>query len=1193
MSLKPLSSIEAPNLINFDRDTVATEIMTRMKNMPGWQDIWVSEQYQDASQFVIQTFVYLFEKIANANNKNIRENFLSECFSDKAVYANLNQMKVTPIQNKTSSVELVGKIQNGLISQTIVLDRNFKIYTTDIKGSSLVFEVIPKDSNGNYNYLESVIIEPTTYAGNTFRVTAYAGETQTATTTITQYDLEHLKIELSYTDIIDGSIEVYYRSVSGIYVKLIKTTSFVTSPYVEASSQLIFPNGVPHYIVKYTVNGGAEIIFGSADFGGAFTASTTDENQNHVGGSIVVFCRTGGGANTNIPANRVNYSTELERYGDTNFQVVFSNPFAAYGGENAETTAEAKVYAPLRAGREGTAILVDDAKNILYKSIVKHEIETPKYIDSNVPILHCYHYIVPKRSFKDWTPVIYETDETFSSYVNRLFIDINDFLSVKGTNDSAVTLETAHTFATADIDNGYDFIHTLEIIKPLSNSLSLTAWDYEGDLVDQISWSGNYPNLKIILSNLSTDHAVIDTASFTALYIQNGLNDKIKFKLDDMDYTFVLSINPGVSVSIEDIVDNFQAQMQTLILTAGTGANTYFSQYTYYTYFTVVTDTDGNTKIRLSSPRTGKASKIEILSHDQSTAETTNLYNMLSIAEGVYYPPYGTEKVFIPQGSTYYHSSGEIKTVIDPSLINDQEYELAFNSSWEQNTGSETGPIFTFALEDDIKGKLIKIVPNTIVSINAYDNNNNLLDSFTFDGIVADDKTPGAIASTGTIFDSTNANVYFDDVKSLFSIKLLDGVEVPLYVQSYPIITAMKIYKNGTLFKTIHESDCSEKDTDNLSSWTQNTFSADGKYSYLPIDFTDFVTYSGTPAGWTQVIITRNQAGGNSITLTGNGIKTLQTLLAEITAQYAGTGDVCTFTVQGNSAQILANGATIVLEMPSTVPTYDLIAYKTVAGVEIPVNKFTFTYGTIWNCVDVTDTLSNVPVAGDRCVNTDVAPVYENKKILFAFKIPTLDEISPTYYGNGFAAFSYIKIIYQRKLYSYITAAYTPNPYNPTLEAKEYLSLLRDSSTKLLGLEHLIKDITYAPVGGTLTLTIAPGYSETNVYNLASNIILSKYGYNNTNAGHTIGNTITLTALRALLLKELAKDYGLEDVAYSNGTLYDTLGTTLTDNTYFFIPDEDMLLAIKTVEEENSDVLTGLTDLFQMKIKVTTRARVI
>jgi len=512
MSLKPLSSVKLPDLVYFDRERTAQEIMDRMKAMPGWQDIWVNEQYQDASQFIIQTFSYLFEKIANATNKNLRENFLTEAFSERAIYANLAQMRVNALQNKAASTELYVTIENVVLTQQLILGKSLPIQTTDISGQPIIFEIIGKDESGNYLYNDSVIIQPTVFSRNAFNVMAYAGQTQTSSSSLELYDLENMRITLPFTDIIDNSIEAYYQTNTGQLIQLRKATKFVTEPYITSTTQAVFPNGVPHYIIRYDATGGATLYFGSENFGGAF-------EDAHIGGTIVVYCRVGGGYNTNIPAGQINYRYDLDVFGDQIYTLTFTNPRAASGGENRETPAEAQMYAPYRYGRDGTIILVDDAENALYKDLVKHEIETPQYseIGTNIPLLHAWHYIVPKRTFTDWLPYSYTDGYTLEQYLEDFFADLNTFLKIAGTNDTNITSEYVTTFVPEDTEGNYDFVYTLVNIKPLSGTIGLTAWDYEDELVDFITWTDNYYANDVVVSHYSNDSAFVDTVAFSNL----------------------------------------------------------------------------------------------------------------------------------------------------------------------------------------------------------------------------------------------------------------------------------------------------------------------------------------------------------------------------------------------------------------------------------------------------------------------------------------------------------------------------------------------------------------------------------------------------------------------------------------------------------------------------------------------------
>ena len=1116
MSLKPLSSLKAPDLISFDRESNAQEIMDRMKLLPGWQDIWTVEQHQDASQFVIQTFSYLFEKVANATNKNIRENFLSDAFSDRAIFSNLNQMRVNAIQNKEATVELIGRLEGQSITRELILDNNLSLSTTDITGSAITFEIIATDPiTGDYDYINNVIIQPTTYARTAFRVNAYSGKTRKQMITLQSQDLENVRIDLPYENIIDGSIQAFYQTPNGILTKLVKTDKFVIEPYITLESQYVFPNGIPHYVIRYNENGKATLYFGSKNFGGAF-------ELDHVGGSIVIFARIGGGSSNNIPALQINSRKEIENFGELPYIINFYNPEPAYGGDDRETAAEAQVFAPLRNGRDGTVVLIDDAKTKLYKSIVKHEIQTPEFseVANNVPMLHAWHYIVPKRDFNNWMPVQYTLDEPMETYVSKLFADIDSFLKIKGTNDIAITKEMVYSFVEADTSGSYSFVYTLKNIKPLSGTLALTAWDYEDDLVDYIKWTGNYYTNPTLNSDVATEPALVITNSFMALAITAGVNNKLRIQFDNIDYTFELSIIEGTSVTPENLVSSLQQQMQYKIENDFVATSNFYA-YRTYKFFSIVT-TNGISRIHIKSPRTGLASKISILPHNQNLDPSVDLYVLLGITVGNYRPPQETRLVF--QQSSYLHNNGDVIASINPTFIDNQVTTFDYLPSMEQNHGALEGPVIEKILTDEKPGKLMKLLPNSSMSLealkyNSVTNDYDIIDAILYQYVVKDDITsPIYVGGSGSVFNQTKiSDMEFNYSTAKATIKLNDGVIVPVYKQNYPAIHRIKLAKiifvdtnwvvDGAYLLNLTENDCLDSDG-NFGSWTQNVLSLGGKTTII------------------------------------------------------------------NASNLLANA------------NYQLEIYTEQDGADIVINTIRF------------ETLSSgqygvvVPAVGreDYFLNTFHQLSGTTNQFRLTFRNAIIDTEAATYYANGYDDFDMLRFTYDRKSYEYVTAAYTPNPYLPNGEAATYLSYLKDKSHKLLGLEHIIKNAYYAPVGGVLSIYISPGYSEKNVYDKAYQVLLDNFGYDNINGGHTIGVKITESSMRVALLKVLAVDYGVEDIKYTSGTLYEELDPTIAAQTYFFIADDTMIKKIKTIETE-STILSGLSSIFQMKLIVSKSIR--
>lgn len=1110
MSLKPLNSLKAPDLISFDREAIAEEVMERMRTLPGWSDIWTAVQYQDASQFVIQTFAYMFEKVATAANKTVRESLLSEAFSEAAIYANLNQMRCDTIQAKAASVTLVGRIENATLTDILTLDRSFKVATTDSTGARMYFEIIPINANNEYEYTEAVSIEPGTYASRSFSVTAYAGETKRSASEMTIYDLEHLRVKLPYAEIIDGSVAVYYVSPGGTTVRLLSADSFVSEPVY--SSPTVFPNGTPHYVVQYNAEGSATIYFGSAAFGGAFEAE-------HIGGTLVTYCRVGGGIVSNIPAYHVNTKAEIERFGYDPLYVTFTNPEPSTGGADREDAETARIFAPLRYGRQGAAILLDDAKNLLYRSVVKHEIETPRYseVANNVPLLHTFHYIVPTRDFSTVSLPGYETGETLESYLGGLYAYLNQYCQITGTNEETITDELVAYFDEIYNAELYEFVYSLLISGPMSGSLGLSAWDYEGDRVDYLTWAGNYYGTTQLQSHISDDHAIIDTSAFESLTITAGTNDIIKVMFDGYAYVFELILAATNSATATNIAEQCNTQMHNLIMSdpvaiAGFGA------YANYPFFsTVEVSGSSNMRLRISSPQYGLLSKVELIDHGYAVDEALDLYYMLGIEVGAYYPPYESQQVF--STSSYLHQTGEVQVNINKALIDGQIREYPFQNAWNQAPGVETGPVINVVMADDRPNKLLRIVPSSTILLEAIlddGGSGTVIDSISFVDVTTGEPTiPTGGLDTVFAIDKL-ANMSFTYDSSLLNMSLKDGVEQLYYKATYPEIGSMRLLQDGvpiqiknktTVPITIVEADCFDINGD-ANSWHQTLTSPTAKTTYIPIN--PFNTES----------------------------------------------------------------------------TYTLEIYQSVGDTLICV--VTFTYAGGWTAaVTVVDPpnlscLGSAPLYYPALTEPFVGP-----GLALTFQDGEVDTETPSTWINGFENFDFLRATFKRKIFDNITASYQPNRYAPVFEAAVLKSILSDKSSKLIGLEHMIKNVSYIPIAGTLTIYIRPGYSQKPVYDTAMAILMEKFGYNNFNTEHTIDTQITAAILRSTLLSELAGDYGVTDIVYSDGNLQNLIDIENIEHYYQFIPDETLLLAIRQIELANP-ALTGLSSLFEMKIAVKT-----
>lgn len=1108
--LKPLTEIKFPDLISFDRQTMVEEIIDRMKQDPDWNSLFDGELHQNASQMVLQFFAYLFEKNATSINKNIKENFLNQAFSDRAIFDNSAQMRINALQNTEAQVKVVGVLGSGYLTQALVLPKYYKLPAINLNGQKIFFEIFNKSEEG-YEYLENVIINPGNYARDSFELTAYSGTTFVVENAIVDELLENFFVTINHEEIIENSIRVYYRHSNGVMIELIKTDTFLVDPYITAQSSTYFPDGVPHYIIRYKQTGTAEILFGSTDFGGAFT-------QDHVGGTLIVYGRKGGGKAANITPRSIQTTERFYLTSQKTIDVTFTNFGMGTGGSDRETAQQVKQFGPYRYGRQdGHIVDKQDAKVALQQSIVKHEIDTPKFseINSTVPLLHAHHKIVPSRDFSGFIfPEVLITD-TLNSYLSKFLLALNNFLNVSGTHDAAVQDEFVTEFLKGYDELGnedYNFLYKLVESNPLSGTLKATAWNYKNELVDHIVWEGNYLLGQSTTSAKSQDHAEMASASFETISIIFEKNDRMKFKLNEVDYVFDLELSTGVKT-----VTELAAELQTRILekiTYDEIPNLEFFQYRTFEFFTaeIVNTETGVGILKLKSPTVGKDSKIELLDNGLNNPDpSTNLYDLLQVEEKVYRPPLGTELTFLPE-NVYDPERNEINFLINEELMNVDE-EKTYSEEWDQDTSQEAGPIISIVLSDPDDPELLQQLQiSTDLEITAYDGE-TAIDYAKVSSV--QDSDENAVIFPGTshpVFKNTYAEANYDYTTSTIRLQLVDGVEQQLYAQSFPIITKVMIRRiSGITFEPIDTSEPWE-----TAQWFE------------------------TEDNWSQDILSS----------TGPDVEI--DVGAEVEDGFA----------QGNNYEVRIYKQTG--ESPILMTQIRYLDVDVEAGFQIAQDLI----------INTTDEVAK----GDQDHFYDPA----TKKIIIKAKDPNEDNESPPYYGQGFADFTKLRFVYKRKSYEYITVDYQPNPYAPGEEAKLYIDKLMSESRRLIGLQNIIKNISFFPIGLELLIYVDKNYSLSDVQNDGESILRRYFEYDNANYEHTIGVELNEDLMRNILNKELT-EYGVQSMEFVNASYTESLTEVQIANTYFFFLPDTFIQSILELESTNLN-LTGLSDLFKIKI---------
>lgn len=728
--LTKLTEIGTPNLIEFDRDALSDEIISRIKSDPNWSSLWDGELLQNASYMIINVFSYLFSKNAEAANRLLREVFLTEARDPRSISNILTSYGVAIKQNTASLVPVsILSSTGGYFATSFSLPAGFQITGRNINGSDVVFELYnsdPADST-KINYGSSIAIA----SGIKNVINAYSGSTSVETFNIdASLQREKFIYKISTTDIIEDSIRVYFQYGNSNETELINTETFVISPVPSPD----FPDGIPHYKIQYYLDGSCDLIFGTKTFGGYFPNDCT----------ITVFYRSGGGSLSNISVLGINQTRSVVPVGLlTPLSILFRNETRGGGGSDREDINEAQFYGPYRVGR-GRAIVDDkDALNQLVSSTIKHNVVSPKYGDSNtVPLLHYWNYIVPERDFDSFVFPTPNFTDNASSYKLTFETALDKFLNLDGIHDGEennILFTTYDSSSSIFAASGFTSLdNTLSKRPPLNGTLKVQAYDRYNKNIDTLGWGGNYSGNTNSPDQLSIGASRTFDNDSSSIIITAGTNDQFIFTVDDTGSEKTLLI-PAASYTPLSLA----GALNTL---SGSGNN----------YFSV----SSSGKLIMSSLTKGEASSLKLNHLGNSTASYNFLYNILK-----------GKKEYVdasPQNSRVFSSStnfdflnSTINVKFNSKVTSQTPTTQTYNGvigSWP-SPSSDTGPTLTISLKD-FNEKIIYTPQGTDVTVAIYNGSGQIRSQLTFSNISYSSTNNGSSSTAGSVvtdpFDTTN-----------------------------------------------------------------------------------------------------------------------------------------------------------------------------------------------------------------------------------------------------------------------------------------------------------------------------------------------------------------------------------------------------------------------------------------------------
>lgn len=760
--LKPLSYIKSPDLINFNRDDLVNEIITRIQADPNWNSLWDGELLHNFSFFIINTFSYLFSKNAEAMNRILRETFITEANDTASVINYMSNFGMNLKQNESSMVEVtVSPTDGGSFPISFLLPSGFKLNARTINGDLTTYEIynFEYDDNGNIttklDYRSSIAIN----ASNFTKVNAFSGSTKSINITLNPInETEKFVYNINDQDIIENSIRIYYEYDTINEIELIETNSFVINPIIKGPFTAEM-GGVPHFIIKYNTDGSAKIIFGSREFGGSFPNSPSN---------ITFIYRIGGGLLTNISRRAISDTFNLQISDFASISVSFYNLLGGGGGSDREDINYSQFYAPYRISRQKSIVDDRDVLNTLNLSVIKHLVKSPKYNGVNVPILHYHNYIAPPRVFSDFIFPIPNTTDNYLTYKDVFEIQLNDFLNLQGIHDGSEK-DILMSFFSSN-----DFSFPLPYKPPLNGSLYVSAYDSQGVEIDRLVWGQNY-NGTINLADIPLINASITSQSVIgslginlgSQYLYILIDSSITIgtgNYNDIDTTancFRIEISPNqYTIDSNEKATSLAAEIDNKIR----AASDYYNSFDSTLPFAYIND---DKKLVIRSLSTGKNSDIQIFNFS-----TDSILSTLSLNPQKTYAYPQSRKVFL-DSSNYDFESHEVFIKLNKTnMYYEKEYTNVV-PIW-QDPNSSTGPVIIIYLLDE-NNLPILLIENSKLTIEAIDSSETTIDTLDFISVSSSILNFGA-ANTFNAFDDQNNNTCnYDYETGKITFKLLDS----------------------------------------------------------------------------------------------------------------------------------------------------------------------------------------------------------------------------------------------------------------------------------------------------------------------------------------------------------------------------------------------------------------------------------
>jgi len=1220
-TLKHLSDIKAPNLLDFDRIGMINEMIDRIKSDAEWNSNWDGELWQNSSFMIMNFFTFLYEKGFNFFNKAIKENFLMEGIDENSVLNVIFQRGISLIQNRHSKVTLTGIVVNDdFLTKDLIFPLLQTIFGTDLNGQVIPFEFISMAEDGKPDYLNPVTVPIANANRQVFNVDVYSGISQEITFSLDGSSQDGFFIDIPSADIIEDSIRIYYEFGTVKQIELPEYFSFVKKNLELVGPQVgiyakDFPYGVPGWIAKFNGDGSVRIFFGTKEFGGTFGDPS--------GKNLTIKLRTGGGKLSNIVSRGIDTNLQVDIGEGLIKTIAFINENFGGGGADREDILQIRQFAALRTGREKAIVNDQDVVNNIYHLANKVKSDSPFYneLGSRTQLLHTHNFIVPDRDLSVFGFPLVTPDDTIESYNTKFKIFLNEYLNLTGIKDKDVVDEFVSTFK--KVNDSYDYAYSLKYKRPLNTTLSLNAYDFNGNLIDRMEFDTNYGSAEtgsfvpFTSINPTTKYGsakVISRAINTSNPLTISSFNSFQMMFDKIAFFNLSFTANGIYTSATALATELNLQIRG-ILSGISEYQDYFTKYVNHVWVYA----DGET-IVFQSPTIGNESSIFI------KANSTNDLDILKLLEidADLYRANPSGKIFDP-ATTYDHQNSEVNFVFRKDSI-DKVVDVDAGPLAVQNPSEATGTEFEILIKDENESDREVLQSGQQLIVEALDAGDVVLDRATFTYGTTETNTPAfdnSFLNTTRVFD-TGAVKNFNYPLSQLNMKFRDsesvpnsGPAVPPYTAGFPVVGKLvakyvepienteEIRDNGiplgntnyTLSKMVIADPATtlsikfyNEGPDALICTVDIPISNPSPHTtaWFPITGTDTVTVIGKvrysrSISTNLIVIEWNEE--YTLNLVDEGIEKIEVVYLSAENGSKEISDVSLWAQQANSPtgpvvsiQLLndSNNPIQILENSElTLEAYDSIGTTVIGEIVFSPISLATTIGTP----------DDVDIFKPTGQSYDYGTAILTATFIDSVDVPNTP-VPPYLVHPNVALVTKIRLTYKRQAYSVITCDYKQNIYLPEGEAKAISDIIMAKNKRMQTIHHLIRSVEFIPLKIQANLKISKNISPRIVEDQSRKIITDVLGYSNTNDFSQIGEGADIGYL-ASLLNRTEKDYnpGILSAQIIVPEVTKIEDSSTLKNQFYFVFDEAFINLIKSIEQGNPNI-AGFYKLYQTEFKI-------